>query len=226
MEQNNFVIGSIGQTVDVNVWLRQSDPDTVLTDEGLYSAGVKLTYGSPGIAEVLSVLDITPNPAFDDPDALLKDVGSDYSTLDMAVLDMFNPGLPAVVHAGSHLAGDVHVHWPQSRQCTDHGDGQSRCGQYPHRSRHSVGFADRERSSHDQSQFPSQVGWSCLPDLRWLPARTSGVAADTPIESGPRHPSRPSPCSLPAPMYWCNTPPFWHSIICGAARSLQPFVIA
>jgi hypothetical protein len=94
VQQSNFVIGSVGQTVDVNVWLKQSAPDSLLTDEGLFSAGVRLTYGSPGIAEVLSLYDITPNPAFDDPSALLRDVGSTYSTLDMAVLDPFSPIFP------------------------------------------------------------------------------------------------------------------------------------
>jgi hypothetical protein len=93
VEQNNFVIGNIGQTVDVNVYLRQSGLDTLLTDEGLFSAGVRLTYGSPGIAEVLSVLDIAPNPAFDNPTALLKDIGSGYVALDMAT-DMFGPNFP------------------------------------------------------------------------------------------------------------------------------------
>jgi len=92
--QNNFVIGSIGQTVDVNVWLKQTDPDTLLTDEGLYSAGVKLTYGSPGAAAVSSVDDIARNPAFDDPGAFLRDVGGGYSTLDMAVSDPFSPVFP------------------------------------------------------------------------------------------------------------------------------------
>jgi hypothetical protein len=92
--QDDFVIGSVGQTVDVDVWLKQTDPDTLLTDEGLSFAGVKLTYGSPGIAEVLSVDNIAPNPAFDDPIALLKDVGSNDSALDMAVSDIFSPVFP------------------------------------------------------------------------------------------------------------------------------------
>lgn len=93
VQQNDFVIANIGQTVDVGVWLKQIDPDTALTDEGLFSAGVKLTYSAPGIAEVSSPSDITPNPAFDDPAALLKDIGSDYVTLDMAT-DISGPNFP------------------------------------------------------------------------------------------------------------------------------------
>jgi hypothetical protein len=94
VEQNHFVIGSIGRMIDVNVYLRQSDPDALLTEEGLYSAGVRLTYGSPGIAEVLSVDNTAPNLAFDDPIALLKEVGSNYIALDMAVSDIFSPVFP------------------------------------------------------------------------------------------------------------------------------------
>ena len=93
VEQNNFLISSIGQTLDIDVYLKQTGTDTVLTDEGLFSAGVKLTYDVTGIAEVLAMSDITPNPAFDDPTALLKDMGIGYVTLDMAA-DMFGPNFP------------------------------------------------------------------------------------------------------------------------------------
>lgn len=93
VEQSNFVIDGINQTVDVNVWLKQVDTDT-LTWEGLALAGVKITYSSPGIAEVVSLTDITRNPAFDDPGAFLTDAGTGYSTLNVGVSDPFSPVYP------------------------------------------------------------------------------------------------------------------------------------
>lgn len=94
LEQTSFVIGGIGQTVDIGVWLKQTDPDTVLTDEGVFSVGVKLAYGGTGTAEVLLESDITPNPAFDDPTGLFKEIAADYIALDMAVSDPSMPVFP------------------------------------------------------------------------------------------------------------------------------------
>jgi hypothetical protein len=93
VERNSFPIDEIGQTIDVNVWLRETDTESPFVD-GLYSAGVKLSFGSPEGDVLLSVSDILSNPAFDDPWGLLVDVGDNYCTLTMSVADIFSPVYP------------------------------------------------------------------------------------------------------------------------------------
>jgi hypothetical protein len=81
--QSDFFIGGVGQSVDVNIWLRQ-EGDTVLTDEGLSSAGIQMSYDTLGAAAVSDEQDIASNPLFNDPNALLKTFGTGYCTVDMA----------------------------------------------------------------------------------------------------------------------------------------------
>lgn len=54
----------VGGKVSVQVFLQQTPPTTILTDEGLFSAGVKVSSGAA--AQVLGIGDILANPAFDD----------------------------------------------------------------------------------------------------------------------------------------------------------------
>ena len=58
---------SIGSTVDVRVYLKETPGTSFLADEELFGASVRVTFNSPsGIAAVLNDTDIFPNPGFSD----------------------------------------------------------------------------------------------------------------------------------------------------------------
>lgn len=78
---------AVGATADVAVYLKENAAGTVLFDEQLFSAGVRLASGGPAVG-VLSAADITPNPAFDD---VLLGVFPTEATLNAAAL--LNPFL-------------------------------------------------------------------------------------------------------------------------------------
>jgi hypothetical protein len=67
-----FEIPSTGGTVPVQVYLRQTAGTTTLSNEGLISAGIRLTIGTGSIANVQSVANIQENTSFDDSMALFK----------------------------------------------------------------------------------------------------------------------------------------------------------
>src|SRR6516164_5435694 len=65
--QSNFTVAQ-GSTVGVSVYLLEfngATPATVLTSQGLSSAGVALTYAAGSPATVQNAAAITPNAAFD-----------------------------------------------------------------------------------------------------------------------------------------------------------------
>lgn len=58
----NFIIPGVGSTVDVQIYLKETNGGTVLATQGLFGAGVQVTFNSPtGVAAVLSTSDITLN---------------------------------------------------------------------------------------------------------------------------------------------------------------------
>lgn len=80
-----IAIGGVGQTVDIQVYLRQTDATTILTDEGLLAAGIKVTFDNPTVAAVLTAGDIQENPLFDDAGILMKDVPGTTAELNQGV---------------------------------------------------------------------------------------------------------------------------------------------
>jgi hypothetical protein len=69
---NEFVIPGVGQTVDVQVYLVETN-GSVLSTERLFAAGVQMRFDSPsGVAAVLSPDHVTPNAAFNDPGSIEK----------------------------------------------------------------------------------------------------------------------------------------------------------
>lgn len=71
-DQSDYLVAP-GDTVDVQVFLTQTDTTSILTDEGLSSAGVRVEFdlNQPiDRAEVLSLSNIISNPAFDENDPL------------------------------------------------------------------------------------------------------------------------------------------------------------
>jgi hypothetical protein len=59
-------IPGVGATVPIQVYLRQTDGETILTSEGLDFAGIQVSFGSPaGIAAVTANNHIQPGPGFD-----------------------------------------------------------------------------------------------------------------------------------------------------------------
>src|SRR4051794_20957550 len=70
-DQSNYSVGQGGK-VDVKVFLQETTTGgtSLLNQEGLFAAGVRVRFdvsplpGSP--SKVLSLLDVHPNPAFDD----------------------------------------------------------------------------------------------------------------------------------------------------------------
>src|SRR5262249_33437029 len=58
----NFVIPGVGSTVDVQIYLKETNGGTVLATQQLFGAGVSVSFNSPtGVAAVLSTSDITAN---------------------------------------------------------------------------------------------------------------------------------------------------------------------
>ncbi|MCG8653271.1 MAG: hypothetical protein MI861_25760 [Pirellulales bacterium] len=92
--QSNYLVGPGGQ-VDVDVFLQQTGTDTILTDEGLLSAGVRVFFDEPPLpgdpAEVVSVADITPNPLFDESLLEILDVTGGESAGLIDAVDFFSP---------------------------------------------------------------------------------------------------------------------------------------
>lgn len=86
---SDFTINGIGNTIDVEVYLKEFgiDPGNILSSEGLFSSAVLVTFDSPlGIAAVQDVSDITANPAFD---FVVPRVLPIFTILDVAAF--FNP---------------------------------------------------------------------------------------------------------------------------------------
>src|SRR5438128_1471885 len=60
----NFIIPGVGNTVDVQIYLKETNGGTILSTQKLFGAGVTVTFNSPtGVAAVLSSSDIKQNPA-------------------------------------------------------------------------------------------------------------------------------------------------------------------
>lgn len=78
-------IAGVGQTVDIQVYLRQTDGETILTDEGLLTAGIRVSFANPAVAAVLTAGEIQENPLFDDEVLLMKDVTATTADLTEAV---------------------------------------------------------------------------------------------------------------------------------------------
>ncbi len=55
---------TVGGTVVVGVYLVETGGGSVLRDDGLFSAGVGLAYGTPGVAGVTAPGRVAPNPLF------------------------------------------------------------------------------------------------------------------------------------------------------------------
>jgi hypothetical protein len=85
---NNFTVGQ-GLTLDIRVYLLETNGGTILSTSGLSSAGVQLT-GSNSNAQVASASNITPNAAFDQNS---KSVSGNAAILNESVLA--NPNVVA-----------------------------------------------------------------------------------------------------------------------------------
>jgi hypothetical protein len=92
--QSAIQIPGPGAKVPIQVFLSQTGATTILTDEGLAFAGIKVTIDDPTVAAVLNVDDIVHNPAFDDAFALTKAVNPSSAELNMGVSDILNPVFP------------------------------------------------------------------------------------------------------------------------------------
>src|SRR5947207_1221103 len=62
---NSFTINTLGGTVDIRVYLTQSSPDTLLSSQGLISAGVQVNNSNGAAAQVQTTGDIMPSAAWD-----------------------------------------------------------------------------------------------------------------------------------------------------------------
>jgi hypothetical protein len=83
--QTSIDIGGVGQTVDIQVYLSQTGGTTILTDEGLFTAGIQVSFNNPGgIAAVQVAGDIQQNPDFDDPFILSQAVTATTADLNQA----------------------------------------------------------------------------------------------------------------------------------------------
>lgn len=60
----SITIPNVGDTVPVQVYLTQTSPDDILTTEGLDLAAIRVSFGSPTVAAVLTVGDIAPGAGF------------------------------------------------------------------------------------------------------------------------------------------------------------------
>ncbi len=83
-----------GATVPIQVYLSQTGTTTILSDEGLAFAGVRVTFDDPTIAAVLSDTNIQENPAFDldsPPFFPEKEVTGTTAELIVGVDDIFSP---------------------------------------------------------------------------------------------------------------------------------------
>ncbi|QDV47457.1 hypothetical protein Enr13x_73660 [Stieleria neptunia] len=94
-DQANYIVQP-GATVETQIFLTQTNPDTVLTTDGLFSGGVRVFFNDTpptDPATVLSLADIQPSAAFDDlllgPDLSL-DPGISAGFVD-SVADPFAP---------------------------------------------------------------------------------------------------------------------------------------
>jgi hypothetical protein len=85
-DQANYVVAP-GETVEVRVYLTETPGTAFLTTEGLFSAGVRVSFGEPPVpsspAQVVSLGDILPNPAFDE---VVRSLGGDWAGLAQAAL--------------------------------------------------------------------------------------------------------------------------------------------
>ena len=84
-----------GGTVDVKVSLQEtvSGTTSVLANDGLIGAGVRVTFFSPAVAAVLSQADILPNtPSFDG--GSIKGLGSNYAEI-TEVVGLTSPAVTA-----------------------------------------------------------------------------------------------------------------------------------
>ena len=81
--QSAIQIPGPGAKVPIQVFLSQTGATTILTDEGLAFAGIKVTIDDPTVAAVLSVDDIVHNSDFNDAFVLFKDVALDASSAEL-----------------------------------------------------------------------------------------------------------------------------------------------
>lgn len=95
-DQSSYTVAP-GGTLDVQVFLQQNGADTILTDEGLLSGGVRVFFDKAPVptdpAQALALSDITPNPLLDDTllgATLDLDSGASAGFVD-SVDDIFSP---------------------------------------------------------------------------------------------------------------------------------------
>jgi hypothetical protein len=98
---NTFSINTVGQTVDVKIYLTENQVPGVLGD-GLSSIKLELTSSSPGVADVLLMGDVTVNPAFDFTADITASSGS--LTLDLAGFSEVYPVVNGVNLQSIYLA--------------------------------------------------------------------------------------------------------------------------
>jgi hypothetical protein len=83
-----------GGTLDLQVYIREQPPGTVLATQKLFAAGGRVTFDNPagsgtpsGVAAVLSAADVTRNPQFNDTGTVLLNVTSTVADLIEAVIN-------------------------------------------------------------------------------------------------------------------------------------------
>ena len=74
--QTSFTIGSVGGTVDIQVYLRELNGGTVLATDGLFGSGVLVDFDS----SIVSVSLITGNPEFN---SILSSISSGQASLNV-----------------------------------------------------------------------------------------------------------------------------------------------
>jgi hypothetical protein len=97
----NFIIPTVGGTVDVQIYLKETNGGNTLTTQGLFSAGVQVQFNSPsGVAAVLPTdpnnsSGVHVNPAFNDSGSYSTPVTTTNAKLSEAVTNPNNPVFPA-----------------------------------------------------------------------------------------------------------------------------------
>jgi len=96
----NFVIPGVGNTVDAQLFLKETNGGTILSTQGLFSAGVQVQFNNPsGVAAVLPTGDpssgVQLNPAFIDTASSDRPVTATNAKLSEAVVNPNNPVFPA-----------------------------------------------------------------------------------------------------------------------------------
>jgi hypothetical protein len=99
----SFVIPGVGSTVDVQIYLKETNGGTILSTQGLFSAGVQVQFNNPsGVAAVLPLAaentvsaGVHVNPQFNDAGSYSGPVTASNAKISEAVVNPNNSVFPA-----------------------------------------------------------------------------------------------------------------------------------